>query len=126
MKVPAPVWLCDGLPWGRQTPSSTTQVTIGIIAPTSHMHSSSTAIVSDLQKEYDLIALFVAELPIRRNAQLMCGNHRAKLAALWEGTFEFYVWRDSDAIVWSDFTSQVRTDLDFQIFGVRFQFHPRP
>ena len=43
-------------------------------------------------------------------------NHRAKLAALWEGPFEFYVWFDSDAIAWGDFTSQVRTDLDFQIF----------
>jgi len=44
------------------------------------------------------------------------GNGRAKLAAMWEGPFEFYVWLDSDAIVWGDFTPQVRTDIDFQIF----------
>ncbi len=48
--------------------------------------------------------------------KLIGGNYRAKLAAMWEGPFEFYVWLDSDAIVWGDFTSQVRTDVDFQIF----------
>ena len=72
--------------------------------------------VWDLQKEYNLIVLRVSELPSREMRELMLGNHRAKLAALWEGPFEFYVWFDSDAIVWGDFTSQVRTDLDFQIF----------
>ena len=35
---------------------------------------------------------------------------------MWEGPFEFYVWIDSDAIVWGDFTPQVRMDVDFQIF----------
>ncbi len=35
---------------------------------------------------------------------------------MWEGPFEFYVWLDSDAIVWGDFTPQIRTDVDFQIF----------
>ena len=48
--------------------------------------------------------------------KMICGNYRAKLAALWEGPFEFYVWLDSDAIVWGDFTPQVRTDADFQVF----------
>ena len=72
--------------------------------------------VSDLETEYDLIILRVAELPDEKMRELMLGNHRAKLAALWEGPFEFYVWLDSDAIVWGDFTSHVRTDLDFQIF----------
>jgi len=47
---------------------------------------------------------------------LVSGNGRAKLAAMWEGPFEFYVWLDSDAIVWGDFTPQVRSDVDFQIF----------
>jgi hypothetical protein len=47
---------------------------------------------------------------------LVGGNGRAKLAAMWEGPFEFYIWLDSDAIVWGDFTRQVRTDVDFHIF----------
>jgi hypothetical protein len=72
--------------------------------------------VSDLQNEYDLIVLRVAELQSGEIRRLICGNYRAKLAAMWEGPFERYVWLDSDAIVWGDFTPYVRMDLDFQIF----------
>src|SRR5436309_4617750 len=62
--------------------------------------------VSDLETEYDLIVLRVRELPSKEMRELTLGNHRAKLAALWEGPFDLYVWFDSDAIVWGDFTSQ--------------------
>ncbi len=72
--------------------------------------------VSDLKSEYGLIVLRVSELPSNEMRKLMRGNPRAKHAAMWEGPFEFYVWLDSDAIVWGDFTPQVRTDVDFQIF----------
>jgi hypothetical protein len=72
--------------------------------------------VSDLEKEYDLIVLRVSELPSKEMRKLISGNYRAKLAAMWEGPFEHYVWLDSDAIVWGDFTPQIRTDVDFQIF----------
>jgi hypothetical protein len=72
--------------------------------------------VSDLEKQYDLIVLRVSELPSEKMRNLMRGDYRAKLAAQWEGPFEFYVWLDSDAIVWGDFTPQIRTDVDFQIF----------
>jgi hypothetical protein len=72
--------------------------------------------VSDLESEYGLIVLRVSELPSQQMRNLVGGNGRAKLAAMSEGPFEFYVWLDSDAIVWGDFTPQVRTDVDFQIF----------
>ncbi|HEX5489647.1 MAG TPA: hypothetical protein VFX07_00125 [Candidatus Udaeobacter sp.] len=72
--------------------------------------------VSDLEREYDLIVLRVLELPSKQMRSLIGGNGRAKLAAIWEGPFEFYVWLDSDAIVWGDFTPQIRTDVDFQVF----------
>ena len=72
--------------------------------------------VSDLEKDYDLFVLRVPDLPSIEMRKLIGGNYRAKLAAMWEGPFEFYVWMDSDAIVWGDFTLQVRRDLDFQIF----------
>ena len=72
--------------------------------------------VSDLQNEYAVIVLRVSELPSEQMRNLVSGNGRAKLAAMWEGPFEHYVWLDSDAIVWGDFTPQVRTDADFQIF----------
>ncbi len=80
--------------------------------------------VSDLEKEYDLIVLRVAELPSEKMRKLISGNYRAKLAALWEGPFEFYIWLDSDAIVWGDFTPQVRTDVDFQIFWSEISIPP--
>ena len=72
--------------------------------------------VSDLEKEYDLIVLRVSELSSETMRKLVSGSCRAKLAAMWEGPFEYYVWLDSDAIVWGDFTPQIRTDVDFQIF----------
>jgi len=72
--------------------------------------------VSDLETEYDLIVLRASELPSEKMRKLLSGNGRAKLAAMWDGPFERYVWLDSDAIVWGDFTPQVRTDIDFQIF----------
>ena len=72
--------------------------------------------VSDLERDYDLIVLCVAELPSEPMRKMISGNYRAKLAALWEGPFEFYVWLDSDAIVWGDVTPHVRTDVDFQVF----------
>jgi hypothetical protein len=73
--------------------------------------------VSDLEKEYSLIVLRVPELPSAEMRKMIGGNYRAKLAAMWEGPFEFFVWLDSDAIVWGDFIPQVRRDLDFQVFG---------
>jgi hypothetical protein len=72
--------------------------------------------VSDLESEYRLIVLRVSELPSKEMRELISGSPRVKHAAMWEGPFEFYVWLDSDAIVWGDFTPQVRTDVDFQIF----------
>ena len=72
--------------------------------------------VSDLEKQYDLIVLRTAELPLEKMRKLVAGSFHTKHAAMWEGPFEFYVWIDSDAIVWGDFTSQIRTDVDFQIF----------
>jgi hypothetical protein len=72
--------------------------------------------VCDLEREYDLIILRVSELSSQERRNLVSGNGRAKLAAMWEGPFDFYVWLDSDAIVWGDFTPRVRTDVDFQVF----------
>lgn len=72
--------------------------------------------VSDLVKEYGVFPLRVAELSSPDIRNLVSGNYRAKLAVMWDGSFEYYVWLDSDAVVWGDFAPQVRTDVDFQIF----------
>ena len=80
--------------------------------------------VSDLEQQYDLIVLRVLELPSKEMQKLLRGSGRAKLAAMWEGPFEFYVWIDSDAIVWGDFISQIRTDVDFQVFWSEVSIPP--
>ncbi len=72
--------------------------------------------VSDLEDDYKVIILRVGDLPSAEMRKLIAGGFHAKHALMWEGPFEFYVWIDSDAIVWGDFTSQIRTDVDFQIF----------
>jgi hypothetical protein len=72
--------------------------------------------VSDLKKDYRVIVLRIADLPSAEMRKLIAGGFHAKHAAMWEGPFEFYVWIDSDAIVWGDFTAEIRTDVDFQIF----------
>jgi hypothetical protein len=71
--------------------------------------------VSDLERDYGVITLRVSELPSPEMRKMLGRSFHAKQAAMWEGPFEFYVWMDSDAIVWGDFTKQIRTDLDFQI-----------
>ena len=80
--------------------------------------------VSDLEKEYDLVVLRIDALPSDEMRKMIGGNYRAKLSAMWEGPFEFYVWLDSDAIVWGDFTKQIRTDVDFQIFWPEISISP--
>ena len=69
--------------------------------------------VSDLEGEYGLIVLHVSALSSRQMRNLVSRNGRAKLAAMWEGPFEFYIWLDSEAIVWGDLTVQFRTDAHF-------------
>lgn len=80
--------------------------------------------VSDLEKDYQPIVLRIGDLPSAEMRKLITGSFHAKHAAMWEGPFEFYVWIDSDAIVWGDFTSQIRTDLDFQIFWSEISIPP--
>jgi hypothetical protein len=80
--------------------------------------------VSDLVKEYGVIPLRVTDLSSPDVRKIVEGNYKAKLAAMWEGPFEYYVWLDSDAIVWGDFAPQVRTDVDFQIFWSEISIPP--
>jgi hypothetical protein len=80
--------------------------------------------VSDLEKEYQPIVLRIGDLPSAEMRKIIGGSFHAKHAAMWEGPFERYVWLDSDAIVWGDFTSQIRTDVDFQIFWSEISIPP--
>jgi hypothetical protein len=64
--------------------------------------------VSDLEKEYDLIILRISDLPSAEMRKMVAGNPRAKLAAMWEGPFEFYVWLDCRADSSTDCASACR------------------
>ena len=72
--------------------------------------------VSDLQSTYDIMVMRINELPSEEMRDMIGASYRVKLAAMWEGPFERYVWLDSDAILWGDIRDQLRNDLDFQIF----------
>ncbi len=72
--------------------------------------------VSDLVDQYNVIVLRIDDLPSLEMRQLIGGDYRAKLSAIWEGPFDFLVWLDSDAIIWGDIVQLVRTDVDFHIF----------
>lgn len=80
--------------------------------------------VDDLQRQYSLIVLRPRNFPHKAMSKLVSGNYRIKLAAMWEGPFEHYVWMDSDAIVWADFTSQIDRAVDFQIFWSEVSIPP--
>lgn len=80
--------------------------------------------VSDLQQEYNLHVLRTDELADARLRRVCYGSQHAKLAALWAGPFEHFVWIDADAIMWGDFTAHVRRDLDFQIFWSEVSVEP--
>lgn len=80
--------------------------------------------VEDLKRQYDLTILRPRDLQDKDMAKLVSGNYRIKLAAMWAGPFEHYVWIDSDAIVWGDFTAQVRRDVKFQIFWSEVSITP--
>jgi hypothetical protein len=118
MKVQAPFGFVTGCHAGDKFMVQATLASMRHFCPTVPicLVVDGTFDVSDLEREYDLMVLRVSDLPSEEMRRLIGGNYRAKLAAMWEGPFDFFVWLDSDAIVWGDFTPQVRTDLDFQIF----------
>jgi hypothetical protein len=49
---------------------------------------------------------------------LLAGSGKSKLAALWEGPFEEFIFLDSDAIVWGDLRSVINLkDYDWNVFA---------
>lgn len=72
--------------------------------------------VTDLVEQYGVTVLRIPDLPSKKMRNLIAGSYRVKLAAMWEGPFDFYVWMDSDAIVWGDIRPFIQKDVDFQIF----------
>ena len=57
---------------------------------------------SELRRAYGVIELPVAGLRTAALRELLPGSTRTKLAAMWEGPFDEFLWLDSDAVVWGD------------------------
>jgi hypothetical protein len=72
--------------------------------------------VSHLVKQYGVIPLRVDDVPSLQMREILGRSYHAKMVPMWEGPFTHYVWIDADAIVWGDFTSFLRHDVDFHIF----------
>jgi hypothetical protein len=72
--------------------------------------------VRDLTEAYGVQVLRVSELRDERLRKLCPGSPRAKLAAIWEGPFERFLYMDADAIFWGDVGQAIaRWTTDFLI-----------
>ena len=80
--------------------------------------------VDDLVQTYNLQVLRTSNLSNPNMRKLCSGSYYAKLSAMWEGPFDHFVWLDSDAIAWGDFTHHIDLSLDFQIFWSEISIPP--
>ncbi len=73
--------------------------------------------VGELVRTYNVRILRTRELPDRRMRKLCSGSTLSKMAAMWAGPFERYLYLDADAIFWGDVVSKVEWDEeDFLVF----------
>jgi hypothetical protein len=73
--------------------------------------------VSELRRIYNARILRTTELRNRRMRELCSGSRRSKLAAMWCGPFERFIYLDADAMFWGDVLSALKWhDEDFIVF----------
>ena len=58
--------------------------------------------IQELVDIYGVQPLYLSQLISPELRQRCPGSGRAKLAAIWEGPFEYFLYLDSDAIIWGD------------------------
>lgn len=58
--------------------------------------------ITELESLYNAIPLYLKDLQSAELRALCPGSGRSKLAALWEGPFDRFLYLDSDAIIWGD------------------------
>ena len=74
--------------------------------------------VRELVDAYGVLVLRTSELRDPEMRRLCCGNPRAKLAAMWEGPFERYIFLDADVVFWGDVVSAIgEWTSDFLVLG---------
>lgn len=58
--------------------------------------------IQELEKLYNVQPLYLSQLSNPELRRRCPGSSRAKLAAIWEGPFEHFLYLDSDAIIWGN------------------------
>src|SRR5512137_391234 len=72
--------------------------------------------VAELQQTYGVIPFYVRDLQHPDLRRLCPRSGRVKLAALWEGPFERFLWMDCDAVIWGNILAAHNlTDVDFVV-----------
>ncbi|MBD2150284.1 hypothetical protein H6F44_09160 [Pseudanabaena sp. FACHB-1277] len=72
--------------------------------------------IQELIDIYNVQPLYLSQLSNPDLRKICPGSGRSKLAAIWEGPFERFLYLDSDAIIWGDLLTQVNlSDIDFVV-----------
>jgi hypothetical protein len=58
--------------------------------------------IQELVDVYDVYPLYLSQLANPDLRQRCPGSTRAKLSAIWEGPFDYFLYLDSDAIIWGN------------------------
>lgn len=72
--------------------------------------------IQELIDIYNVQPLYLSQLSNPDLRKICPGSSRAKLAAMWEGPFERFLYLDSDAIIWGDILKEFElNDVDFVV-----------
>lgn len=72
--------------------------------------------IQELESLYDVQPLYLSQLSNSELRKRCPGSSRAKLAAIWEGPFEYFLYLDSDAIIWGNVLEKFDfTNTDFVV-----------
>jgi lipopolysaccharide biosynthesis glycosyltransferase len=68
--------------------------------------------IEELEKLYNVKPLYLSQLSNPELRKICPGSTRAKLAAIWEGPFDRFIYMDSDAIAWGNLVEKFDIDLE--------------
>jgi len=72
--------------------------------------------IQELIDIYNVQPLYLSQLSNPDLRKICPGSSRAKLAAIWEGPFDYFLYLDSDAIIWGNLLEEFNfNDVDFVV-----------
>lgn len=121
------MWLCDRLPCWRQGygPSHAREHEALLPRRANRLTVDGEFDVSDLEKQYDLIAVRIPELGCEM-LKLISGNDRAKHAALWEGRLNITSGSIRTRLSGEILLHRSALAWIFRFFGAEFPFRRTP